>query len=90
VCQGLARTDIYPHRASAQGFLRQRSPDAAISPGDQNCSVRDLHHDDLLVDVLDGAVHRRRGSTSAPIQIRRRAAIHRLGPMNIGQRVYLY
>jgi hypothetical protein len=46
--------------------------------------------DNLLVDVLDGAVCRRGGSTSAPIQIRRGTAIHRLGSMNIGQRVYLY
>jgi hypothetical protein len=35
-------------------------------------------------------VHRRGDSTSALIQIRGGAAIHLLGPMNIGQRVYLY
>src|SRR5216684_531432 len=43
VGQGLARTGIDPARASPQGFLDQRLPDAAIGPGHQNCLVGDCH-----------------------------------------------
>jgi hypothetical protein len=43
VGQGLARTGIHPLRASPQGFLDRRLPDAAIGPGHQKCSVCDCH-----------------------------------------------
>ena len=43
VGQGLARTGVHPPRASPQGLLDQRLPDAAIGPGHQNCSVGDCH-----------------------------------------------
>jgi hypothetical protein len=48
VAQGLACTGVHPLRASSQGFLDQRLPDAAIGPGHQNCSVCDRHYTLLL------------------------------------------
>ncbi len=43
VGQGLARAGIHPLRASPQGFLDQRLPDAAVGPGHQHCLVCDGH-----------------------------------------------
>src|ERR1700731_19123 len=42
--QGLPRTGIHPLRASSQSFLDQRSANAAIGTGNQNCLVCDDHY----------------------------------------------
>jgi hypothetical protein len=39
----LPGTGIDPLRSSLQGFFDQRTADATIGPGDQNCLVSDLH-----------------------------------------------
>ena len=53
VNQRLARTGIYPLRASPQGFLDQRLPETPVGAGHQNCLTFDCHrlraHDSLLV-----------------------------------------
>src|SRR6266542_6206858 len=41
--QRLARTGIYPLRASPQGFLDQRLPETPVGPGHQNCLTFDCH-----------------------------------------------
>jgi hypothetical protein len=43
VGQGLPGTGVDPLSASPQGFLGQRSPDATIGSGHQDCAVCDFH-----------------------------------------------
>ena len=51
VGQRHASTGIHALRASPQGFLDERPPDAAVGPGNENCSLFDSHHDDDLLST---------------------------------------
>jgi hypothetical protein len=79
--QGLARSDIYPLRASVQGFLDKRPPYPAVASRNQNHSVRDSHNDILLIELLDDAV-----APSARFDVRNNSDTSRRRDSSVRQR----